>query len=298
MVEIAPRFDDATAYDRFIGRCGQAAGAVFLDWIAPPSGVRWLDVGCGTGLFTELILDRCAPCEVVAVDAAQAQIDHARRKPLARQVDFRIADAQALPFPAATFDVVASALAINFIPDRSRALSEMRRVARPGGIVAGYVWDFAAERSPSGPFRLGMREVVSDVPALPGTADSSLEALRALFAHAGFNRSLAISIEVTVSFPDFETFWAAQTPSYAPTTRMLAAMTESERMNVIDAVQARLPAQPDGRIDYRACANAVKAQVPDRSTSIEDAGKAIHPLQVEGRYRGGAVQGIGWALNE
>ena len=57
MTEAAHSFDDSVAYERFIGRWGRAAGAVFLDWMAPPTGARWLDVGCGTGLFTELILD-------------------------------------------------------------------------------------------------------------------------------------------------------------------------------------------------------------------------------------------------
>ena len=113
-------------------------------------GARWLDVGCGTGIFTELVLDTCSPAAVFAVDPAEAQIDHACRQPVAQRANFRVADALALPFPDATFDVVASALVINFIPDRPRALSEMRRVARAGGIVAGYVWDFAAELSPSG----------------------------------------------------------------------------------------------------------------------------------------------------
>jgi ubiquinone/menaquinone biosynthesis C-methylase UbiE len=87
-------------------------------------------LGCGTGLFTELILDTRSPAAVFAIDAAAAQIEHAGRKPVARCANFQIGDARALPFPDATFDVVASALVINFIFDRPRALSEMRRVTR------------------------------------------------------------------------------------------------------------------------------------------------------------------------
>ena len=136
-----------------------------------PAGAHWLDVGCGTGLFTELILDTRSPATVFAIDQAAAQIEHARRKPVAQRANFQVGDAQALPFPDSTFDVVVSALVINFIPDRPRALSEMRRVARTQGVVAGYVWDFGEELSPSGPFRLGMREIVADLPALPGTED-------------------------------------------------------------------------------------------------------------------------------
>jgi ubiquinone/menaquinone biosynthesis C-methylase UbiE len=261
VTEVAHSFDDSDAYERFVGRWGRAAGALFLDWLAPPTGACWLDVGCGTGLFTELILDTRSPAAVFAIDQAQAQIDHALRKPVALQAKFRIADAQALPFPDSAFDVVASALVINFIPQRPRALSEMRRVTRADGIVGGYVWDFRTELSPSGPFRLAMREIVSDVPVLPGTADSSLSALGSLFERAGFQEIATNSFDVTVSFPDFEAFWRAQTPSYSPTTRMIAAMTKKDRIGLIAAVRARLPAHPDGRIEYSARANAVKARV-------------------------------------
>jgi ubiquinone/menaquinone biosynthesis C-methylase UbiE len=259
--EAAHSFDDSAAYERFIGRWGRAAGAIFLDWLAPPAGARWLDIGCGTGLFTELILDTCSPAAVFAIDQAKPQIDRALGKPVARRADFRVGDAQALPYPDSGFDVVASALTINFIPDRARALSEMRRVTRPDGFVAGYVWDFSAELSPSGPFRLGMRQVTAEVPALPGTADSRLEALTLLFKRAGLCGIATRSIDVTVSFPNFEAFWVAQTPSYSPMTKLIAAMTSDDRGKLVDAVRARLEPHPDGSIVYPARANAIKARV-------------------------------------
>jgi len=254
-------FDDSAAYERFIGSWGRAAGAAFLDWLAPPSGTHWLDIGCGTGLFTELILDTSSPVQVFAIDAAAAQIDYARLKPAARRATFQVGDAQALAFPDSSFDVVVSALVINFIPDRSAALAEMRRVARNGGVVAGFVWDFGKELSPSGPFRLGMHEVVADLAALPGTEDSSVDALRSLFARAGLDEIATRTIEVTVSFPDFNAFWLAQTPSYSPMTKIIAAMTSSERARLTEAVRAQVPIGRDGSIEYPARANAIKAHV-------------------------------------
>jgi len=262
VAELPFSFDDSAAYERAMGRWSRAVGPVFLDWVASPSGACWLEVGCGTGIFTELVLDTCSPAAVFAVDPAQAQIDHASRQPVAQRVNFRVADAQALPFPDSTFDVVASALVINFIPDRPRALSEMRRVARASGIVAGYVWDFAAELSPSWPLRRGMRQFGADVPELPGTRDSSIGALNSLFEQAGFERIAARTIEVTLPYSDFNDFWQAQTPSYSPTTGIVAAMTKSERVRLMEAVRAGLPVGPDGRIEYSARANAIKARVP------------------------------------
>ncbi len=254
-------FDDGAAYERAMGRWSRAVAPVFIEWVAPSPGARWLDVGCGTGAFTELVLDTCSPLTVSAVDPSAAQIDHARRQPAAERADFQVADALALPFPDAAFDVVASALVINFIPDRPKALSEMRRVARPGGIVAGYVWDFGAELSPSGPVRRGIRRFGAEVPPIPGTEQSSLEALNALFAQAGLERIATRAIEVTLPYTDFDDFWAAQTPAYLPTSTMIAGMTKDERARLRETVRAALPC-PDGKIEYPARANAIKAYVP------------------------------------
>jgi ubiquinone/menaquinone biosynthesis C-methylase UbiE len=255
-------FDEGAAYERAMGRWSRAVAPIFLEWVAPPPGARWLDVGCGTGAFTDLVLDTCSPLTVSAVDPSAAQIDHARRQPAAERANFRVADALALPFPDAAFDIVASALVINFVPDRPRALSEMRRVARAGGIVAGYVWDFTAELSPSGPLRRGMRRFGAEVPQIPGTEQSSLDALVALFAQAGLERIATRTIEVRPRYSDFDDFWDAQTPSYLPTSRLVAGMTKDERARLRETVRTGLPACTDGKIEYSARANAIKAYVP------------------------------------
>ena len=260
MVEI--RYDNGAAYERAMGRWSRAVGPLFLEWVAPPACARWLDVGCGTGAFTELVLEACSPLTVSAVDPSAQQIDHARRQPAAERADFRVADARHLPFADAEFDVVASALVINFIPDQPRGLSEMRRVARAGGIVAGYVWDFMAELSPSGPLRRGMCRFGVEVQQIPGAEQSSLDGLAALFAQAGLEKITTRTIEVTHSYASIDDFWEAQTPPYLPTSKTIAAMAEGERRRLKETLGALLPARPDGRIEYSARANAIKAYVP------------------------------------
>ena len=262
VIDIAHRFDDGPAYARFMGRWSRAAGAVFLDWLSPPAGVRWLDVGCGTGILTELILDDCSPGAVFAVDPARAQIDYACRQPVAQRANFRVGDAQALPFADSTFEVVASALVLNFIPDRQQALSEMRRVASLGGMVAGYVWDFAAELSPSWPLRSTMSQIGVYVSPVPGAHDTGFAALNSMFGRAGFDAVDIRSIEVTVRFADFDDFWEAQTPSYSPIAKTIAAMSASERARLMRAVRSTLPVGAGGEIEYLARANAVKGRVP------------------------------------
>jgi ubiquinone/menaquinone biosynthesis C-methylase UbiE len=256
-------FSDGAAYERFMGRWTRAAGTIFLDWVAPPTGARWLDIGCGTGVFTELVVDTCSSTTVAAVDPAEPQIELARKKPIAQRADFRVADAQTLPFSDGAFDVVVSALVINFIPDRPRALAEMRRVCHLGGVIAGYVWDFAAQRGPNFPIRFGLNQVGAKPPPVPGTEDSRLEALTSLFAGVKLTDIATKTIDVTMSFPDFNDFWQSQTPSYSPTSKMIAALSQTDREKLIASVRARLPAGADGSITYSARANAIKARVPE-----------------------------------
>jgi ubiquinone/menaquinone biosynthesis C-methylase UbiE len=255
-------FDDSTAYERAMGRWSRAVAPVVLRWLAPPPNSRWLDVGCGTGILAHTVLELCSPAAVVGIDSAAQQVAQASRGPAAGRASFEVGDACALPFPDASFDIVASALVLNFVPERRRALAEMRRVARSGGAVAAYVWDFAEELSPSGPLRRAMRRFGVQVPPIPGTPDSGLEAMRALFQEAGLERIETKIIDVCLAYEDFEDFWEAQTPGYAPTTKVIASMTEGDRTRLKRAVRDHLPAAPEGVIEYFARANAFKARVP------------------------------------
>jgi SAM-dependent methyltransferase len=256
------QFTDGAAYERFMGRWSKATAPAFLDWLAVSPGARWLDVGCGTGILSEAVVQRCAPASVAAVDPSQAQIDAAAQGPVADRVRFQVADAQQLPFAAATFDVVASALVINFLPDRALALAEMFRVARPHGLVAAYVWDFAGELSPSGPLRRAMRGLGIEPPAVPGADASRIEALQSLFAAAALEEIQTRTIDVALSYPDFDDFWQAQTPVHAPTTQAIAALDKAGRTRLRQAVATVLPPGPGGVIGYWARANAIKASAP------------------------------------
>lgn len=255
-------FDDAAAYEAFMGRWSRAAGSIFLDWIAPPKNACWLDVGCGTGVFTELIVDTAAPAAVSAVDPTHVQIERARRQPVGQRADFQVADAQALPFPDEAFDLVVAALAINFIPDRTKALSEMRRVGRTGGTVAGFVWDFSGERSPGSLLRTGLHAIGIGVADLPGSADSGLDALRVLFESASLEQVSTTTIDVTMSFSNFDDLWREQTLNFGPRGKIVAALPEAERARLSNAARSSLRVAADGSVAYSVRAHAIKARIP------------------------------------
>jgi SAM-dependent methyltransferase len=261
MTQSTVYIDDGEGYERFMGRWSRAAGAMFLDWLAPIEGARWLDVGCGTGVFTQLILDTRAPSSVVAIDPTPAQIDHARLQPVAQRAEFQLADAHSLPFSDAAFDIVVSALVINFIPDRALALRHMRRVARDNGIVGGYVWDYAVERSPTSFLRMGLRQIGIEPPVSPGTEASTLAALRTLFEQGGMKEIATRTIDVQMRFPSFDDLWQVSARGFNPITKVVAGLSGADRSRLIDRLRIVLPAHPDGSISYSARANAIKARV-------------------------------------
>jgi ubiquinone/menaquinone biosynthesis C-methylase UbiE len=261
MTETQIRFDDGAAYERMMGIWSGFAGAIFLDWLKPSPGLRWIDVGCGNGAFSELLVEKCAPAEVQGVDPSAAQIDFARKRPAAHLAKFGIGNAMALPFTDRTFDAATMALVIFFVPDPAKGVAEMARVVRPGGTVAAYAWDILGGGFPQEPLRIELR-AMGIAPVNPPSVEASrIEAMRDLWRGAGFDAVETREISVQRTFADFEDFWATNLlgPSLAPT---LAAMSSAEIDGFKERVRAQVPADATGRITCNARANAVKGRVP------------------------------------
>src|SRR6266853_1188488 len=159
MAERQIRFEDGAAYERMMGVWSRLAGDIFLGWLAPRPGMRWIDIGCGTGAFSELLVERCAPAEIQGIDPSEAQLAFARTRPAARLAQFRQGDAMALPFLDDSFDAAIMALVIFFVPDPAKGVAEMARVVGPGGTVAAYAWDVLGDGHPGGPIAVETREI-------------------------------------------------------------------------------------------------------------------------------------------
>ncbi|MEX2496000.1 MAG: class I SAM-dependent methyltransferase [Woeseia sp.] len=132
-------------YEPYVGRWSRRVAREFLDWLAVPEEKDWLDVGCGTGALTQIILDHASPKRVRSVDASPGYIEYAKAHVTAGPASFEVGDAQSLPVDTASVDAAVSDLMLNFVPQAERAVAEMSRATRPDGVVAAYVWDYAGK---------------------------------------------------------------------------------------------------------------------------------------------------------
>lgn len=261
MAEQQIRFEDGAAYERMMGVWSRFAGDIFLDWLAPRPGLRWIDIGCGTGAFSELLVERCAPAAVQGIDPSEAQLAFARTRPAARLAQFRRGDAMALPFADDSFDAAIMALVIFFVPEPAKGVAEMARVVARGGTVAAYAWDVMGDGHPGGPIQAEMRTMGLS-PLLPPSAGASrIETLRELWAGAGLEAIETREIAVQRNFADFDAFWTLNlaSPNIGPT---IAALAPGDAERLKTRVCARLPADGAGRITCAGRANAVKGRVP------------------------------------
>jgi ubiquinone/menaquinone biosynthesis C-methylase UbiE len=264
MTQQQMRFDDGAAYEQMMGKWSRLAGDVFLDWLAPAQGLRWVDVGCGNGASTQLVFDRCAPAMLKGIDPSPGQLAFARTRPVAALAEFALGDAMALPFAAGDFDAAIMALVIFFVPDPVKGVAEMVRVVRPGGMVAAYAWDIPGGGFPLEPIQAEMRAFGFE-PLRPPQADiARIDALARLWTEAGLINVETREIVVQRDFADFDEFWRICLLS-STIGGAIAAMAPGDVTLLKERVKARLTAGRDGQVSYVARANAVKGTTPPHS---------------------------------
>jgi SAM-dependent methyltransferase len=255
-------FNDGVAYERYMGKWSQLVGVAFLDWFAPKPGLRWLDVGCGNGAFTEMVVERCAAASVRGIDPSEQQLAYARTRPALRGAEFLKADAMTLPFLENTFDLAVMPLVIFFVPDPAKGVSEMVRVVCPGGMVAAYAWDMEGGGFPYELLRAEMRKLGAAVPEPPSPDASQIDAMKGLWVEAGLGSVESLAITVQRTFADFDDYW--ETIRGGPSVRSrIESMAPDSLALLKTRMQAHLSADASGRITCSARANAIKGRVPE-----------------------------------
>ena len=237
------------AYERYVGRWSRRVAPAFLDWLDLPAGLRWVDVGCGTGALSSAILDLASPTSVVGVEPSTGFLDTARER-LGERVSFHQAGAEELPLADQSADVVVSGLVLNFVPDHERALREAARVAG-GGTVAAYVWDYAEGMEFMRVFWDAAAEVDPSSAELDEAARfpvATADGLARAFASAGLANVHVASLDIPTAFTDFDDLWTPFLGKQGAAPSYLATLDDSTRDAVRDAVRARVTPAADGSI--------------------------------------------------
>ena len=234
----------ADAYGQFMGRWSEPLSrrlAPLLD-LGDLGDGRALDVGCGPGAMTAVLVDVLGPARVSAVDPSEAFVAAARSR--LPEVDIRAASAEQLPFESDTFGCAVAQLVVHFMDDPQSGLAEMARVTRPGGAVAACVWDHAGGQGPLSLFWRAVNELdgaAHDESGLPGAREGDLARL---FSAAGLVEVQPSVLRVRVGFATFEDWWTPYTLGVGPAGAYVAALDDDHREALRGHCRALAPESP------------------------------------------------------
>ena len=202
-------FEVAEAYERQMGRWSRQLAPLLIEFAGIREGERVLDAGCGTGSLSLSIARLTKAAEIVGVDASTGFIEYAIAQTSDPRVRCELGDAQNLSFPDSSFDRCLSLLVVNHFPDTPKALQEICRVTRPGGIVATAMWDGTGGNEFND--RMWNVAVTIDANVTPaskraGTYSSPAE-LTALWHDAGLIDIDTKSLDMLCDYASFDDYW-------------------------------------------------------------------------------------------
>ena len=234
------------AYEGYVGRWSRLVAAEFIDWLPVPTGSRWLDVGCGTGIITGAILARREPASVVGVDPSAPFLELARGAVTDPRVRFATGTAGETGQPDGSVEATVSGLVLNFVPDVDGALQEFRRVTVSDGLIAGYVWDYGGGME-------FMRRFWDAAVALDSAADVLDEGRRFplcrpqpladLFSRAGLRDVATRALDVPTAFSNFDDYWAPFLGGQGPAPGYCGSLTDERRAVLRERLRSTLPTQ-------------------------------------------------------
>lgn len=250
-----------TAYERFMGRWSSVVSKKFLSWFDIPPSRSWLDVGCGTGSLTKLILERNRPKKITGIDSSSDLILHAQHSIIDPLVQFKVSLAESMNVDSDSIDAVVSGLVLNFILQPKIAISEMLRVTKPGGKIGIFLWDYEKE--------MQMLRYFWDVAVeLDDNAHKYDEGVRfplckkgnleALFREIGLKQIESTAIDIKTIFRNFDDYWQPFLCKVGPAPTYVMSLDHKNRQKLKEQLFKALPINNDGTISLSARAWAVK----------------------------------------
>jgi len=255
------KWNNARQYESYVGRWSRLTAIEFLKWLNQREGLIWLDVGCGTGALTEKILNTQKPKKVIGVDPSESQLQFALENISDIRAEFYTAGASQLPLETNSVDVIVSGLVLNFIPDIEHALGELKKVARNGAVVSGYVWDYAGRMEMMRYFWDAAVSLYDDAAWKDEGVRFPMcntESIDNLFKDAGFKSVEVIDIDIPTVFKDFDDYWTPFLSGVGPAPGYCMSLSEENRARLKEKIYSSLPIKEDGSIHLIATAIAVK----------------------------------------
>jgi SAM-dependent methyltransferase len=263
------RADDGAAYERFLGRWTQRLAEPFLDFADVPPEGDLLDVGCGTGSLSLAMAARWPRRRITGVDLSEAYLAAARLRGQGSgdAVRFERADATRLPYPSGAFSGSLAQLVCNFVADADAAAGEMRRVVRPGGVVAACVWDFRGGLVYQRLFwdtAAGVDPDAADArDRLFSGAMARPDGLLEVFRRRGLSGVERTSLTIRMDYADFDDYWAPLLGGQGPVGTYVTGLAPERQRDIKARVRAAyLSGAPDGPRSMTAAAWAVRGVVP------------------------------------
>jgi SAM-dependent methyltransferase len=261
MAGIPDSWTAGSTYEGFMGRWSRQLAPLFLSWLHVPAGVHWLDVGCGTGAMTEAIFRHADPGSVVGCDPAQAFVEYAQSHAPSTRASFTVAGAGNLPPRAGGYGCVTSLVALNFIPDPTAGVREMRALTAPGGLVSACVWDYAGGMELLRRFWTEAAELDPAARDLDEGRRFPLchpDALMALFRSAGLHAVRCEPVDMATTFASFADFWQPFLGGVGPAPSYVASLAPDRRELLEARLRRALPPGAGGEIALGARAWAVR----------------------------------------
>jgi len=259
---IKDSWESGDPYEYYMGRWSLLAAKLFVGWLSPSSELNWLDIGCGSGALSEVILNNYKPAALIAIDQSEDFV-RITQKRLGSRAYCEVGSALSLPLKELSVNITVSGLVLNFIPEPEMSLSEMRRVTDVGGTAAVYVWDYAGKMDFLRYFWDAVVEFKPEALSLHESkrfSDWNSAALKKLFQNSGFTRVETSPIEITTHFHDFDDYWKPFLGGQGPAPGFVMSLDRDEKNKLRNALKACLPTRPDGSISMGARAIAAKSK--------------------------------------
>lgn len=256
------KWNSGDPYDYFMGRWSKLMALEFLKWLNLSHNLKWLDIGCGTGALSEMIYQHSKPSQLTCIDPSKEFLTKAKER-LNNKVEFFVGSATDIPKENNSIDAVVSGLALNFFPELDSALIEMKRISKPGGLIAAYIWDYSD--------RMDLLRYFWNAAILIDPNSRELDEgirfpicntdnLKNAFKQAGLIEVEVTKLDIMTRFKDFDDYWNPFLSGQGPAPSYLASLSKQYHEKLKKEIYNKLPIEPDGSIKLLGRAIVIKGK--------------------------------------